>query len=184
MLSIRHKYGLLVHSRASNYKANTPIWPKFKFIQIYVLVTCKFEEDPIKTEGAINRTRSKIAFLALKASNSKVIILIWMEFKLLWDFMHVLVTCKFNKDLIKTEGAINRTTFSSNGSMGKFFVTQGQVTPKQILQSGPNSNFAETLCLSWLPQVWWRLIKIEGTIDWTRSNMGFFWHARAGTCNS
>ena len=64
--------------------------------------------------------------------------------------MHVLVTCKFNEDPIKTECAINRTSFSSNKSMGKFFVTQGQVTSKQIFQSGHNSNFVVILCLSWL----------------------------------
>ena len=53
-----------------------------------------------------------------RESNSKENNLIWPELKFLWDFSHVLVTCKFNEDLIKTEGAINQT-FSSNKSMGK-----------------------------------------------------------------
>ena len=32
----------------------------------------------------------------------------------------------------------------------KFFVTQGQVTPKWVVWSGPKSNSSELLCLSWL----------------------------------
>ena len=36
-------------------------------------------------------------------------------------------------------------------SMGKLFVAQGQVTPKQIVQSDPKSNSPEILCLSSLP---------------------------------
>ena len=33
----------------------------------------------------------------------------------------------------------------------KIFVTQGQVTPKWVVWSGPKSNSSELLCLSWLP---------------------------------
>ena len=46
------------HSRASNSKANIPIWPKFELRQDFmpVPVTCKFDEDPIKSEVAILRT--------------------------------------------------------------------------------------------------------------------------------
>ena len=33
----------------------------------------------------------------------------------------------------------------------KIFVIQGQVTPKLVVLSGPNSNSSELLCLSWLP---------------------------------
>ena len=35
--------------------------------------------------------------------------------------------------------------------MCKMFVTQGQVTPKRVVWSGPKSNSSELLCLSWLP---------------------------------
>ena len=38
--------------------------------------------------------------------------LIWPEIKLVPDFMTVLVTCKFDEDLIKNEVAILQTTFS------------------------------------------------------------------------
>ena len=40
-------------------------------------------------------------FLDLKAANSVVSGPIWLKFDLVWDFMHVLVTCKYKKDWIK-----------------------------------------------------------------------------------
>ena len=35
--------------------------------------------------------------------------------------------------------------------MGKFFVAQGLVTLQKIIRPGPNSNWSESLCLSWIP---------------------------------
>ena len=46
------------------------------------------------------------------ASNSDVNGSIWPEFELFQDFMVVLVTHKFEDNLIKSEGANLRTTFS------------------------------------------------------------------------
>ena len=62
-------------SRASNSKANSPIWPEIQLVRDFtsVLVTCKFEEV---------------------------------------DFTSVLVTCKFEEVPIKNEGAIVSTTCS------------------------------------------------------------------------
>ena len=62
------------------------------------------------------------------------------------------VTCKFDEDLIKIEGTIDRT----RSNMG-FYATQGQETPKWIGRSGRNSNSSKILWLSWLPA---RLMKI------------------------
>ena len=47
-------------SRASNSKGNIPIWPKFKLRRDFMPdpVTCKFDEDPIKTEGTIDQKKS------------------------------------------------------------------------------------------------------------------------------
>ena len=63
------------------------------------------------------------------AGNSKVNGNKWPEFKLVRDFMAVMVTCKFDDNTIKSEGAIISL-------WGKKFGTQGQVTPKRIVQSG------------------------------------------------
>ena len=41
-----------------NSEMDSPIWPEFELIQDFmaVLVTCKIDEDPIKSEVAIIRT--------------------------------------------------------------------------------------------------------------------------------
>ena len=44
-------------SRASNSKADCPIWPKIELVQdlILVPVTCKFREVPVTHEGVMGR---------------------------------------------------------------------------------------------------------------------------------
>ena len=74
-----------------------------------VLVTCKFYEDRIKTEGVSLETSFSAKFLSLKVRNSEVN-----------GLMHVLVTSKFDEDTIKNEPASLETPFSHK-SMGKFF---------------------------------------------------------------
>ena len=51
------KYGVFRHSRANDSKVNSPIWPEFQLMQDFmaVLVTCKFEDDPIKSEALASR---------------------------------------------------------------------------------------------------------------------------------
>ena len=64
-----------------------------------VLVTCKYEEDPIKNEGARVDTTLYSNFLRrARADNSGVGVGIWPKFELIQAFMHVLVTCKNEDD--------------------------------------------------------------------------------------
>ena len=139
---------------------------------MYVLVTCKYEEDPIKNEGARvdttlysnfsdvqgqitlvlvsvsgrNLNSSKLSCMSSlparmrmidskmkelecsqdfshykcmgifarrsRAANSAVLGPIWPNFELVRDVMDVLVTCKYEEDPIKNEGARVDTTFS------------------------------------------------------------------------
>ena len=84
-----------------------------------VLVTCKFEDDSIKIEGAILRTAFSPLYVYGKhfhcsmMSNSEVNSPSWPKIDLVRDFMTVLVTCfcKFDEDPIKNEVTILRTTF-------------------------------------------------------------------------
>ena len=62
----------------------------------------------------------------LWARNSEVI---QTEFELVWDFMAILVTSKFEEDSIKNEWASLETPFSHYKSMGNFLEAQGQLTP-------------------------------------------------------
>ena len=50
--------------------------------------------------------------------------------------MIVLVTCKYEEDAIKTEGARVSQDFSHYTSMGIFPDAQGQLTPQSLVRSG------------------------------------------------
>ena len=64
---------------------------------------CKFEEDPIKTEGSIVSTTF---FQCSRAGNSEVNGWDVSGIRTHPNFMAVLVTCKTDDDPIKNEGAI------------------------------------------------------------------------------
>ena len=51
-------------------------------------------------------------FLELKAANAVVSGPIWPKFELMRDFVHVLVTCKYKKDLIKNNREKGEISFS------------------------------------------------------------------------
>ena len=60
--------------------------------------------------------------------------------------MDVLVTCKYEEDPIKNEGARVDTTLYSN-----FSDAQGQITLVLVSVSGRNLNSSKLSCMSWLP---------------------------------
>ena len=64
-----------------------------------VLITCKFEKDRINSNGEKKWWRQ--FFRRSRAANSIVSGGIWPKFKLIQAFMHVLITCKYEKDPIK-----------------------------------------------------------------------------------
>ena len=69
-----------------------------------VLVTCKYEEDPIKNRSARVFTALYLNFsdaqgqITLESSVG-----IWPKFELIEAFVHVLTTCKNEDDRIKNE---------------------------------------------------------------------------------
>ena len=77
-----------------------------------VIVTCKYEEDPIKNRGTRVFTTLYIDFFRHpSADNSGVGGGIWPKLELIQAFMHVLVTCKNEDDSYKNEGARVFTRF-------------------------------------------------------------------------
>ena len=101
--------------------------PEFVREFMPVQIIWKPHKDSIKTKQAILRTRSKKLFFGTQRqvfpkwrvwsgrnSNSSQIL------------MAVLVICEFEVDLIKSEVAILRTTFSHYKSIGNIFIAQGQ----------------------------------------------------------
>ena len=83
---------------------------------MHVQVTCKNEDDSIKTEGARVVTtlfHYKYGdFSCSRAANSAVHSRIWPNFEVICTLMVVLITCKNEEDPIKKEGARVFTTFS------------------------------------------------------------------------
>ena len=97
------------HSRASNSKMSGLIRPKIELDRAFIpiLVTSNFDDDSIKNELASMETtfshyKSMGIFRCSRAANSIVSGPIWPKFKLFRDFMHVLVTCKYNKSCRRT----------------------------------------------------------------------------------
>ena len=72
--------------------------------------------------------RSMVAYSAVLGQ-------IWLKFELVRDIIDVLVTCKYEKDPIKNEGARVLTRLYD-----VFSDAQGQLTPKSVAEFYPNSN--------------------------------------------
>ena len=76
-----------------------------------------------------------IFFIRSRAANSAVLGRIWLKFELVRDIIDVLVTCKYEEDQIKNEGARVLTRLYD-----VFSDAQGQLTPKSVAEFCPNSN--------------------------------------------
>ena len=81
-----------------------------------------------------------------RAANSAALSPIWPNFKLVRDFIVVLVTCKNEKDPIKNESARVSTTLYIN-----FSDAHGQMTPESMVVFGRNLNSSKLSCMSSLP---------------------------------
>ena len=101
--------------RAANFAVLGPVWPNFKIVRdvIDVLITCKYEEDPIKNEGARVLTTLYINFSDAQGQITLVLVVVsgrnLNSSKLSCN--HVLVTCKNEDDQFKNEGARVFTRF-------------------------------------------------------------------------
>ena len=81
-----------------------------------------------------------IFFRPSRAANSAVLGRIWLKFELVRDIMVVLVTCKYEEDPIKNEGARVLTTLYDVVSDA-----QGQLTLKSAAEFCRNSNSSKLL---------------------------------------
>ena len=97
--------------RAANSVVHGRIWPNFNLIQaiMYVIITCKYEKDPIKNN------REKVAKLFFKLTLSVAMETggwTWSNFELIQAFMHGLIACKYEKDQMKNSEENVMTSFS------------------------------------------------------------------------
>ena len=76
---------------------------------------------------------------------------IWPNFELIQALMYVIVTCKSEKDPIKTAEKKWQHRFSHYKSMGIFSEAKGQLTPQSVVGSCRISNSFELSCMPLLP---------------------------------
>ena len=88
-----------------------------------------------------------------RAAYSAVLNQIWLKFELVRDIIDALVTCKYEEDPIKNEGARVLTRLYD-----VFSDAQGQLTPKSAAEFCSNSISSKLLKLSSLPA---RMKKIQ-----------------------
>ena len=97
------------------------IRPEIKLVRAFMplLITSNFDDDSIKNEQASMETafshyKSMGIFRRSRAANSVVSGSgpIWPKFELVWEFMHVHVTCKYKTDRIKNNREKVETSFS------------------------------------------------------------------------
>ena len=81
-----------------------------------------------------------VFFKRSRAANSAGLGRIWLKFELVRDIIDVLVTCKYEEDPIKNEGARVLTRLYD-----VFSDAQGQLTPMSEAEFCPNSNSSKLL---------------------------------------
>ena len=117
-----------------------------------VLVTCKYEEDPIKNEGARVDTTLYSNFSNAQGQITLVLVLVSGR-----NFNSSKLSCMSSLPArmrmidSKMKELECSQDFSHYKSMGIFPDTQGQLTPQSLVESGPNSNLSMILWLSLLP---------------------------------
>ena len=85
------------------------IWPNFELIQVFLhdLIACKYEKDQMKNSGENVMTFFSIIslwdffFRRSRAANSVVHGPISPNFELIQALMYIIVTCKYEMNLIK-----------------------------------------------------------------------------------
>ena len=87
-------------SRAANSSVSIRIRANFELLQalMHVIITCKYEKDPIKTAEKKWQHRFSIITLSVAMETSGRI---WPNIKLVQALMYVIVTCKFEMDPTK-----------------------------------------------------------------------------------
>ena len=131
-------------------KTSGQLLPNFKLIKVLmpVLIACKYEKDQMKNSEEYVMTSfspniSGIFFRRSRAANSVVHGQILLNFELIQALMYIMVTCKYEMNLIKNV---------QENVMTPFFPLKPYLLPwKPVVASGQVSNSFKLLCMSSLP---------------------------------
>ena len=117
-----------------------------------VLVTCKYEEYPIKIEGARMDTTLYSNFSDAQGQITLVLVSVsGRNLNLSKLSCMSLLPARMKMIKSKMKELEWSQDFSHYKSMGIFQNAQGQLTPQSLVESGPNSNLSEILWLFSLP---------------------------------
>ena len=98
-------------SRAANSAVGGPIKPKFEIVRalMYVIIACKYEKDQMKN----SREKVETPFFPIITLSVTMETSNWIcpNFKLIQALMYVIITCKYEKDLIKNSREKVETSF-------------------------------------------------------------------------
>ena len=141
-------------SRVSNSAVLGPIWPNFELVRdvMDVLITCLYEEDPIKNRGARVFTALYINFSEAQGQITPQSLVrsgqISNSSEMLWMFSLPASIKKIRSKMKELECSQD---YSHYKSMGIFPDAQGQLTPQFLVRSGQISNSSEMLWMFSLP---------------------------------
>ena len=142
------------HPRAANSAVLGPIWPDFELVRdvMDVLITCRYEEDPIKNRG-------RRVFTTLYVNFSDAQGQITLESVVVsgrnLNSSKLLCMSSIPARMRMIESKMMELECSQDYShykyMGIFPDAQGQLTPQSLVRSGRISNSSEMLCMFSLP---------------------------------
>ena len=130
--------------RAANSVVRGRIWPNFKLIQalMYVIITCKYEKDPIKNNREKGgNTVFQIITLSVAMETSGRI---WPNFEHIKASMHVLIACKYEQDQMTNSGENVITSFSLT-SIWDFFQRSRAANSVVLGRISPNFELIQAL---------------------------------------
>ena len=130
-----------MRSRAANSAVLGPIWPNFELVRdvMVVLVTSKYEEDPIKNEDAREDTTLYSNFS--DAQGQITLVLVSVSGRNLNSYkLSCMSSLPARMRMIdsKMKELECSQDFSHYKSMGIFPDAQGQLTTQTLVRSGPN----------------------------------------------
>ena len=166
------KYGdFSRRSRAANSAVLGPIWPNFELVRdvINVLVTCKYEEDPIKNEGARVVTTLYSNFSDAQGQITLLLVLVSGR-NLNSSKLSCMSSLPARMRMIdsKMKELECSQDFSHYKSMGIFPDAQGQLTPKSLVRPGRISNSSEMLWMFSLPASMKKIRSKMKALEWTQ----------------
>ena len=131
--------GFFRRSRAANSAVLGRIWMKFELLRdiIDVLIICKYEEDPIKNEGARVLTRLYDVF---SETQGQLTLKLAAEFCPNSNSSKLLELSSLPARMKKIQSKMKelecKQGFPHVKSMGFFSDAQGQLTPQSLVKSG------------------------------------------------